>query len=75
MPAATQPQAMTDMGSVPVPLALDTPVPELSIKQWWLSSGQGMPNLGQEEEALCNSPKDPPCKKQKPLARTFREAQ
>ena len=70
-----QPQAMADMGSVPGPLASDTPLPEPGIKQQWLSSSQGMPNPGQEEEALCNLPEEPPCKKWKPLARTLREAQ
>ena len=74
MPSTTQPQATADMGSVSTPLALDTPAPEPGIKQQQLSSSQGMPNLGPEEEALHDLSGEPP-KKQKPLARTFRRAQ
>ena len=66
---------MADMGSVSAPLTSDTPAPEPGIKQWWLSSGQGVLNLGKEEEALCDLPKESPHKKQKPLARILREAQ
>ena len=73
-PAATQPQAVADMGSVFAPLTLDTPVPKPGIKQWHLSSSQGMPNLRQEEEALCDLPMETPHKKWKSLARTLREA-
>ena len=71
MPTTTQPQAAVDMGSVPVPLTLDTPEP--GIKWWQLSSSPGMPNLGQEKEALCNLPEEPLCKTWKPLVRTLRE--
>ena len=60
MPATTWPQAVADMGSVSVPLTSDTPVHEPGVKQQCLSSDQGMPDLQQEEEAPCNSPKDPP---------------
>ena len=60
MPAAAWPQAMADTGSVPAPLTPDTPEPKSGVKWWWLSSSQGMPNLGQEEEALCDSTKEPP---------------
>ena len=51
MPATTWPQAVAHMGSVSVPLKLDTPAPKPGIKWWHLSSGQGMPDPGQEEEA------------------------
>ena len=73
MPAATYSQDVADTGCVFLPLALDTPAPNPGIKLQQLSSGQGMPNLGQEEETLCDSPKEPPWKKQKPLARALRE--
>ena len=75
MPATTWPWAVTDTGSISVPLTLDTPVPQPSIRQWCPSSDQGMPDLGQEEEGSCDPHKEPLYKKQKPLARTFREAQ
>ena len=51
MPTGTQPQAMADMGFVSAPLALDIPVPKPNIKQWHPFSDQGMPDLGQDEEA------------------------
>ena len=73
VPAATWPQSITDTGSVPEPLTSDTPAPEPSIKWWQLSSGHGMPDPEQEEEALCNAPEEPLYKKWKPLARTFSE--
>ena len=59
MSAATQPLAVADMGSVSAPLSLDTPAPKPGIKWWHLSSGQGMPDLGQEKEAPCDSPEEP----------------
>ena len=55
MPAMTWPQAAADLGSVSAPLMSDTPVPDPGVKQWHLSSSQGMSNLGQEKEALCGS--------------------
>ena len=75
MPATTWPQATADIGSISATLTLDTPVPQPSNKWWHPSSDQGMPDPGQEEEAPCDLSEEPTHKKQKPLARTFREAQ
>ena len=57
------------------PTVSGTPAPPTGTKWWCPSSSQGMPDLGQEKEALCNLPKELPYKKQKPLSKTLREAQ
>ena len=79
MPAAAQLQATTDTGSIPAPLtlnALDTPMPQPSIRQQCHSSNQGMPDPGQdEEEAPGDTSEEPSHKKWKPMVKSFKEAQ
>ena len=60
MPATIPPQAVAGTESISAPLTSDTPVPQPGVKWWHHSSDQGMPDLGQEEEAPSDSPKEPP---------------
>ena len=79
MPTTVQLQAATDTGSLLGPLTSsisDTPAPQPGINWQCHSSNPDIPNQGQdEEEALDDTPKEPFCKKQRPMVKALKEAQ